>query len=310
MALATRSGDCEHGHMELKLLQCVSDQGSDEKENEDACGITTLAAWVLDGATGLGGEPLLPGRSDAAWLVSAYNERLRASADRGGDLVPLFEGLIRDVAAAFEASRLRPSKERFELPSAGMAFVRLQDGRLEYARLGDCRVIVDPGDGTGVRSTARSQLESLDAEAIDEMRQRLREANGALEHAELLRMVTPRLRANRNLFNTGGVRGYWVLSTHPEAAGGMNTGTIPLKAGRGGAGVAKGLLVSDGFYRLVDAFHLYYDGTLLEAASRDGGLAIMLKQLRTEEEQDPECRAPLRFKQRDDATALLFEVAG
>ena len=63
------------------------------------------------------------------------------------------------------------------------------------------------------------------------------------------------------------------------------------------------LMMSDGFYRLVDTFERYTDATLFQAVEQRG-LAALLQELRELERGDPECRRHLRFKTHDDATAL------
>src|SRR3954454_22590102 len=118
--------------MKLSILECISDSGNANAPNEDLADYTATSAWVLDGATGLGDEPLLPGASDAAWLVSAYDARLRANANRTGcALRDLFADLIAEVGTEFEARKFRAPTNRFELPSAGMAFVRIRTADLE-----------------------------------------------------------------------------------------------------------------------------------------------------------------------------------
>jgi hypothetical protein len=288
--------------MRVNLLDRVSDPGSAGAPNEDASGHTALSAWVLDGATGLGDEPLLPGASDAAWLTSAYDARLRASAEcTGRELQHLFADLIADVGADFEARKLRATAGRFELPSAGMAFVRLRAAKLEYARLGDCRAILAPPGSAGVLSTGSSPLQHLDAAVLARM-EALRRGDASMSHELLRRVVRSDLRANRSLLNTEG--GYWVLGTDPAAARHMEIRAVPLD----GAGPVRGLLVSDGFYRLVDTFRTHPDDAALLGAALERGLAVLLAELRGLEEADPECIAHPRLKPKDDATALLFEI--
>ncbi len=195
---------------------------------------------------------------------------------------------------------MREPRPGFELPSAGVAFVRLAGGRLEYARLGDCRAILGLPDGRTV-STRRSTLHRLDSRVTGKM-QELRRRGLAGGYAEARRAVQDDLRANRDLLNRPG--GYWALGLDPEAARRMEVGAV---AAAPGAPIA-GLLVSDGFYRLVDTFGACRDDAALLSEARARGLATMLAELRGLEDADPECVSHPRLKPKDDATALLFEA--
>jgi hypothetical protein len=290
------------GTMRVNILDSVSDPGSASALNEDALNYTAQSAWVLDGATGLGDEPLLPDASDAAWLTSAYDARLRARADcTRCELQDLFEGMIAEVGADFEARKLpRAPAGRFELPSAGMAFVRLRGAQLEYACLGDCRAILAPQGSALVFCTGSSRLQQLDANVLERMED-LRRGNASMSHEQIRALVRSDLRANRSLLNTED--DYWVLGTDPVAARHMTPKFVPLD----GSAPLRGLLVSDGFYRLVDTFHRYDDAALLRAAL-ERPLAGLLAELRALEDSDPECIRHPRLKPKDDATALLFEI--
>ena len=110
--------------MTLRVLDRLTDPGG-AGANEDALGHSRSAAWVLDGATGLSDERLLPGPSDAAWLAGVYSRLLDGTADRAGaGLDRLLADVTAEAARAFEAHRLRPAACRFELPSAGLILAR------------------------------------------------------------------------------------------------------------------------------------------------------------------------------------------
>src|SRR4029434_2553083 len=109
------------------------------KVNEDIAGSTKTAAWVMDGATGLGDEKRLPGESDAAWLVQRVDAFLRAHADDASlGMADLFAAAIEDVQMAYKHRKLCAAQVRYELPSARVVFVRCAPSCIEYARLGDC----------------------------------------------------------------------------------------------------------------------------------------------------------------------------
>jgi len=266
------------------------------KINEDIAGNTNTAAWVMDGATGLGDEQLLPGASDAAWLVQHVDAFLRAHADDASlGMTELFASAIEDVRMTYQHSKLRNAQARYELPSAGIVFVRCTSNGIEYARLGDCTGVFALANG--LVPMDRSRLHSLDEQVLDKMRALQRQ--GLRDYARLRQAIRDDLRANRNLANVAG--GYWVLGIEPEAAHHIETGTIPLER------PATALLMSDGLYRAVDTFHVVAENQLV-AWAMDEGLAMILAAVRRLEARDADCIRYPRFKPQDDATALLFEI--
>ena len=280
--------------MPLHIIDKVCEPSG--RVNEDIAGSTNTAAWVMDGATGLGDEQLLPGASDAAWLVQRVDAFLRAHADDASlGMAELFAGAIEDVQMAYEHSKLRDAQARYELPSAGIAFVRCASSCIEYARLGDCTGVFVLG--SAMVSMGGSRLHSLDEQVLDKMRTLQRE--GVQDYTRLRQAIRDDLRANRNLANVVG--GYWVLGIEPEAAYHLETGAIPLER------AATALLMSDGFYRAVDTFHVIAEDRMV-AWAMDEGLAPILAAVRRLEAGDVECIRYPRFKPQDDATALLFEI--
>jgi hypothetical protein len=266
------------------------------KVNEDIAGSTNTAAWVMDGATGLGDEQLLPCASDAAWLVQRVDAFLRAHADDASlAMTELFAGAIEDVRMAYQRSKLREAQARYELPSAGIVFVRCASNGIEYARLGDCTGVF--ALDSAVSSMGRARLHGLDGRVLDRMRTLQRQ--GVQDYTRLRRAIRDDLRANRNLANVGG--GYWVLGIEPAAADHIETGVIALDR------PATALLMSDGFYRAVDTFQVIAEDRLVAWAT-DEGLAPILAAVRRLEAGDAECLRYPRFKPRDDATALLFKI--
>ena len=68
------------------------------------------------------------------------------------------------------------------------------------------------------------------------------------------------------------------------------------------------LLMSDGFYRLIDTFNLYSPRNFMARATAPNGLSFLYNELRTVEDSDPDGRLYPRVKKSDDATALLLTI--
>ncbi|NIP73172.1 MAG: hypothetical protein GWO16_09175 [Gammaproteobacteria bacterium] len=195
-----------------------------------------------------------------------------------------------DLASAARAA------EPWELPTASMALVRERGGQLEYVTLGDCKAIVEDGGGVLV-ATENTRLEQLDRRLVEEIKALHR--RGVRGFQDVFAALIGQLRAHRARVNTPG--GYWVLGSSEAAADHLDMGV--LDAG----GVRHALLVSDGFYRLVDTFRLVTARELLQAAV-DAGLGSLHAELRALEAADPDCTAHPRLKPADDATALLLRL--
>lgn len=287
--------------MKLDVLDTLSIAGSLEKPNEDAFGHGPDCAWVLDGATGLADTPLLPGRSDAAWLAwfasrqieKKVAERKQAVARR--DLKQLTRSVIEDACAEFEILRVRDPVARYELPTAAMMMARAGEGGLECAFFRDCRLFLLTEDG------AFHDVGGDPAWEAAAKRDNARLLGGENGGASLRSPgVLEHLRAQRERQNREG--GYWILGLEPRAADFISLQSIEL------TGPAVGLLASDGFAALALDYGRYSPQELVRTA-RDTGLGALGAELRKiERDEDPDRVRFPRFKQSDDATALMFRV--
>jgi serine/threonine protein phosphatase PrpC len=275
--------------------------------NEDGGGSGAHVAWLLDGATGLPQERLLPGDSDAQWLVAeacAFLER-RTDLERPADVERLdhtpaaqhLSALSAFLSRRFHAARVRaasPDRPE-ELPSASLAFAVIEGQSLTIANIGDCRTLVRFPDGAS-RQFGDSPVSALDAQVLRRLVE-LQRSDPKLSFPALKAEVAPLIRRNRLLKNQP--NGYWVVEPGESWLQHVQYFSV---------GVAPGtaaLMLSDGFYRLVDHYHLYNDESLIAAAVNDG-LNVLAQRLRQVEAEDPECRTHPRLKPRDDASALLL----
>jgi len=186
-----------------------------------------------------------------------------------------------------------------ERPSASLALAAIEGQSLTIANIGDCRTLVRFPDGT-TQQFGDSPVSALDAQVVRRLVELQRSDRNA-SYGTLKAELAPLIRCNRLLKNRP--NGYWVLEPAEswlQYVQYFAAGAVP------GTQV---LMLSDGFYRLVDHYHLYSDEALLAAAIQDG-LEVLAQRLRHVEDEDPECRAYPRLKPRDDASALLLVVEG
>lgn len=281
----------------IQVIEGLSIPGTPGKENDDALGATGSIAFVLDGATGLSDTPLMPGPSDAAWVAHAARDLLLREHGAASDLRAIITRAAEGVVARFEAERLRAPVARWELPWATLSLVGVENGHLNIAYVGDSRVLIETHDdeihnfGTNPSRTAfESKL------AAKMIAQRKSEALGI---DSIRATVLPELRRARDTVNTAS--GFWLMG--PDPAVGANATVTSLKLD----GPATVLLVTDGFYALVEDYKRYGDRELI-ATAQTLGLSILARELRHIEDEDAEGARYPRMKKSDDATALLVRV--
>ncbi|MFL0415883.1 protein phosphatase 2C domain-containing protein [Sphingomonas sp. 179-A 2A2 NHS] len=268
--------------------------------NEDVVGHCPGAAWVIDGATGVGAA-LLEAPSDAAWLANMADAELRSVLIQSPDTPTrdLVRSVIERCRDALGRHALREPDGSHEHPSAAFAMVRVMDGGVEFATLADCRIAYTGEDGNAqlFGTTALGAIEGKTIALVE----RIIDLHPGITPAELKEAVLPQLRENRRLMNKPD--GYWVLGTEPAAAEHLDVMRMPVDAGRRFA------IASDGYLRLVELFAVATPHDLL-AIDDDEAFAKWLYTLRDLERTEGSCRRYPRVKVHDDASFLHCEFQG
>lgn len=272
----------------LAVIDAVCDASG--AVNEDRWGALDAAAWVLDGATGLAAQRLLPGPSDALWLMERVDAGLKRHAALADSLASALRPILEEAHAEFARTALRHDAEPADMPCGSLAMLRVTGGVAEMSSLGDCRIL--HGDG---RVFGTSGVTALDERLVEEA---VALQNQGVPHRDVWRRLLPITRRHRALLNRP--EGYWTTDLAGAGLDHIEIERVPARPGD------YFLLMSDGFYRLVDTYRWYTYATLMDAAQR--GLAPLLRALRDTEAADPDCRTYPRLKPRDDATAVLVRV--
>ncbi len=276
----------------MRVIEAASAPGTGRRTGDDRYGFDegAGAAWVIDGATGVSDLRLFDvEESDAAWYAAALSRRLLQLKGEES-LQNYFAEVIRDIASDARAAARFDLEEapRYALPSAAGMWLQVRPGesRADLAWLGDCVAIVRGPSGV---VEAWGDVARVDVETA---------ANRAwLQAGADADIRREKLQAARATLNTPG--GYWIFSTHPEAADRISTRAVDLEPG------TRALLATDGFYRLVTPIERYDPAGLLDAAL-EKGVAPLLSELR-DAESEPD--AGLRYgfaKPSDDATGMLL----
>jgi len=283
------------GRLQLRLARSEPGDGA---ANDDVAGAASGAAWVIDGATGLG-EPLLPGPSDAAWFAQEVDRALRSAleAEPEAQTPAILRRVVAEVGAAFEEQRLRAPTAAHETPSAAFVMVRALGEAVELSGLGDCQAIYADPSGEP-KLFGLSALTQLDTDVVAELAAAFA-ADPGLLLAEAKTRLLPGLRRNRALMNRPG--GYWILSLDPAAIDHLETLVLAPEDG-----ALDCVLASDGFMRL----HELFGWSLAEllAVEDEAALDAAFRRLREAEAADGECRARPRFKRSDDASFARVRV--
>lgn len=281
-----------NGDLTFSVRQIVSDAGGGV--NDDAAGARANAIWVLDGATGASDVACTSGPTDAAWLARFVSDWLRKNSD---PVLPLLHQLpqLQDVlcdAFAKEGHAAEIAQE--DTPSACLGIVEYdaRHGTLEIGLIGDLSVVIASTDGT-VRYFTDPSVERFGARSLAIWCE-ARLQGASLEEA--WKIVRPAIRENRRMVNRP--EGYWVVNPVMPWLEGVRYHSVPAEAGM------RVMLVSDGYFRLVDVLGHCDDRTLLES-SFALGLEVMVATLRRIETEDPDCLVHARMKPHDDATAII-----
>jgi len=278
--------------------------GAKADHNEDWAGAIHTShgtdLLVLDGATSVADRDYIdPAGGDVCWFVSRFADALGAAIDAG---LAQDAAVDQAVAAVYLTFRERAAGQDIPLyawPIAALSWVRVRpadDGhRLDLYCLGDCTVLMRGPDGV-VRdldpfvnpqeTIVRAAVARLTAEGIDDPAARM---------ARLL----PMLRERRVFQNT--TPGTNSLCLRPNGGFAARRTTIEAPDG------ASILVMSDGFFRLVDTYHLYTPESLF-ALCTEYGVRAALERLRSHEAVASSNRAAV-VKAADDASAVLWRPA-
>lgn len=256
---------------------------------------------MIDGGTSVADRDYIaPDMGDVVWFVN----RIAAAL---GDCIEAALGQHAAVQAAVDATRrdygdLGAGQEvpLYAWPIAALTWVRITHGpagdRLQLYSLGDCKVLLCDADGGAVdldpydnpqEGVLRAEIARLRAEGI---------VDGPERQARLL----PILRARRAFQNTAPHPA--TLCLRPNGAFQARTAEAIVPAG------AAVLVMSDGFYRLVDTYAIHTPASLAARCTRQGLQAALDELRRFEAQAAGPAAASESVKRADDASAVLWRA--
>jgi hypothetical protein len=286
----------------LEILGSISDPAKPGQENDDRVGWNASAAFVIDGATGLGDPVMAPPASDAAWLA----EHARRFLEQHLTPERAIGGVISDLCArareAFFLAAGTVEVERYRYPNAAFQALRLTADGIETAGFADCTLILRDGAGQMLRRSGSRAGRNNEQRSA---RRAIATSGGFNAAGESFRetQTLDDLRRKRARLNSD-PDGMWTLGVVPEAGthlrSEMLTVTLPAVA----------LLCTDGFADLVDNYQACTDELLIARTEAEGLPALLAELRHIERVVDPDGLRFPRYKRCDDASAVLARILG
>lgn len=281
------------------VLDRISRPGHPDKPNEDICGVSGDWAWVIDTSIFPGTAPVMPGRSDAAWLARFADERLSNLAPQAQDGPALLRHVMEEARTAYRAVAPAERHEDFiAWPLGAMTLVHRRADALDAWTFGDTTAYLRQPDGSvQVLGDAPNLRDFEAAKAAELMRQARSRPTAILDEPVFLAWLGERRERQR----ASGVPAA-LLSFNPDAVDRLRHETAPCADG------AVVLLASDGFSALVDLYRAMDAKAVVEAALASGLEPLVELAREIETERDPDGTLYPRFKTSDDTTALLLRA--
>jgi hypothetical protein len=281
------------------VLDRISWPGHPAKPNEDICGVSGDWAWVIDTSIFPGTKPVMHAKSDATWLARFADERLSNLAPQAQDGAALLRHVMEEARTAYRAVAPAERHDDFVTwPLGAMTLVRRRGDLLDAWTFGDTTAYVRRPDGTVVTLGDGPGLRDAEsAMAAELMRQAGSRPTAILDEPVFLSWLAERRERQRK----SGIPAA-LLSFNPDAVDRLRHETAPCQDG------TVILLASDGFSALVDLYEAMDAQAAMETALGSGLDPLVKLARQIETERDPDGRLYPRFKQSDDATALLVRA--
>jgi hypothetical protein len=278
------------------ILDRISWPGSPDRANEDACGASGDWAWVIDTSIFPGTEPVMHGKSDAAWLAGFASRRLSDLAPSAEDGVALIRHVMEEARTAFLAIAPEERHDFMTWPVGAMTLVRQVADSLDVWTFADTTAFIRRPDGTVLTLGEAPELRKFEVAKAAE----LLNATGATPRTIIDAPLFRSWLAERRQRQKAGT-GLPLLGLDPTAADRLLHERVPCEDG------TAILLASDGFSALVDLYGQMSAADLMEAALASGLEPLARRAREIENEVDPDGKLYPRFKLSDDATALLLK---
>ncbi|MDH4441066.1 MAG: protein phosphatase 2C domain-containing protein [Rhizobium sp.] len=284
----------------ISIIDTLSDPGKQGRPNEDRFGHNAHAAFVFDGATGLGDRQFMQGfGSDAAWIAEFATTRLAARLDATADPATILRQISSEARDVFLATA--GDQPRYAWPLCSLSGMQMTPTGFRWFGLGDSCLYILHDDGQSDFVIPIPGAYEWEQHRAAQHIARLG-GIGAAGVANDDPQTLEDLRRGRALQNTpDGTT--WTFGVVPEAADHLVMVDVPVHGGG-----ATAILCSDGVADLVALYKLYDPATLIQRAATAGLQSLITDLRHYERKVDPDGLKFPRYKQSDDATAILFRL--
>ena len=273
--------------------------------NEDIVGTDDGYAFLMDGATGLGGPESINGLSVAEWYVQFVADFLKTELPNKDKDIKLI------VTEAIQYATIKIKKyeddnnikfEAFSEPSSSLIiYRRFERNGTKYFQvfeLGDSCAAIKYRDGkiNKLYNPNEFALKALDNSVLNRMLEISKQEKINVIDTRNNPEIQKMLEINRAKKNIEG--GYWALGTNIDAVNHAALYEEPV------TDVEKVLLYSDGFnYDILD---LTIED-ILNNYKNENDFKILQEKIREAEELDKNANKQARFKMHDDMSLILIE---
>lgn len=285
----------------MRVVQSITNAGL--KWNEDFASYQDdNYVLLLDGATGLEKDIIRKEEScktDAVWFVRRFAYYVEQYMDSSIEVKELVKKCISQVKNDYEGL---VKEERFRdpmyEPSASMALVKRTKERIELLVMGDISLLLknEQGEVSHIRDEAVSNFDDLVILELVKLSQSLNKDVIDVIKDDKIQTL---LRANRLKKNKKD--GYCILGMDENAVeNGMYFCFEETQ-------FTEMLFATDGFMAYYDKYHLCPEAKDLLKLVGTHKMEWVLDKIRDVEIADSKCNQYPRFKQSDDATAILID---
>lgn len=285
----------------MKIDHISAGANPNSQRNDDHVAVFTSAdvsdIVVIDGGSSVAEWDYIDKlRGDVAWFVHAFSSSLQKVLIPGRDQPECVEMAIADVRALFRRLASGRDVPVHAWPIAAMTWLRIshhdEAAHATLYSLGDCKTLLYTSSSPCIDlDPFVNPQEAVLQDAIARLT-----ADGIEDPVSRREQMLPMLRARRESQNMAPAPGVLCLDPHGPFQARLRSVEL--------ARDASVLVMTDGFYRLVDLYGLYTDTALVEACI-NSGLKPQLEKLRNFEATGARTAARA-VKAADDASAVLW----